>query len=84
MCPKSDLITAKMNEIERAAQGSFSPSISLQQRVFGFLAPLSFAFLMCASHICISFSIYTILLFLPLPFHNQITTHRYQLQDIHL
>jgi hypothetical protein len=84
MCPKSNLITAKMKEIEGAAQGSSSPSISLQQRVFGFLAPLSFAFLMCASHICISFSIYTIPLFFPLPFHNQITTHRYQLQGIHL
>jgi hypothetical protein len=83
MCPKSDLIMAKMTEIERAAQATSSPSINLQQ-VIGFLAPLSFAFLMCASHICLSFSIYVIMLFLPLPFHTQITTHHYQLQDIPL
>jgi hypothetical protein len=84
MCPKSELIMAKMTEIERAAHATSSPSISLQQRVFGFLAPMSFAFLMCASHICLSFSVYVIILFLPLPFHTQTTTHHYHLQDIPL
>jgi hypothetical protein len=49
MCPESKVILAKKSEIEQGQARPTSPSISFPQRAFGFLAPLSFAYLMFAA-----------------------------------
>ena len=81
MCPQSEVLKNKIKELEQPLpkppqqqpqQQAYSSSastsaISLPQRLFGFMAPVSFAYLLYSSPLFRSFVVFVFVLQLPLP-----------------